>query len=259
MNWKSVAFIGAGRVTRLLLEGFRKAGVSFSPLLASDIKPEPLQKLKEIFPAIEISLNDNRPAASADLVFLALHPPALLEVLKEIKSSLPPASILISLAPKITISKIMDMLDGFSRMARIIPNASSVVNSGYNPVVFGPGLSQQERDELRSLFSVLGECPEVGEELLEAYAILTAMGPTYFWFQWEELVNIGESFGLGHGEAKKALHQMIVGAAKTLFTSNLTSEEIMDLIPLRPLAEEEATLKKIYQNRLKNLYEKLKP
>jgi len=85
------------------------------------------------------------------------------------------------------------------------------------------------------------------------------MGPTYFWFQWEELVNIGESFGLGHGEAKKALHQMIVGAAKTLFTSNLTSEEIMDLIPLRPLAEEEATLKKIYQNRLKNLYEKLKP
>jgi len=85
------------------------------------------------------------------------------------------------------------------------------------------------------------------------------MGPTYFWFQLVELVKIEESFGLEPREAKKAIHQMIVGATRTLFTANLSYEEIMDLIPLRPVAEEEATVREIFQSRLKNLYEKLKP
>ena len=258
MGKKSLGFIGGGRITRILLEGFRRAGVHLPKVLVSDTNRETLQKLNNMFPDVEIPPNDNRTPASAGLVFLALHPPAVPDVLKEIRGSLQADSILISLAPKIRMAKISEILGGFLRIVRMIPNAPSIVNAGYNPVAFGAGISQQEKDGLLSLFSALGKCPEVKEETLEAYAILAAMGPTYFWFQWEELARMGGSFGIEPDEARKAISQMIEGAAKTLFHSNLTAAEVMDLIPVRPLAEDEEKIREVFRSRLETLYSKLR-
>jgi hypothetical protein len=36
----------------------------------------------------------------------------------------------------------------------------------------------------------------VPEEALEAYAILAAMGPTCFWFQWQTMRELAAAFGL---------------------------------------------------------------
>jgi pyrroline-5-carboxylate reductase len=104
----------------------------------------------------------------------------------------------------------------------------------------------------------LGKCPEVDEGKLEAFAILTAMGPTYLWFQLHELRKIAESFGLSGQEAETGLAEMVAGAVKTLLGSGLTAEEVMDLIPVRPLGEDEANIKAAYHSRLESLYAKLK-
>jgi len=255
---KRLGFIGGGRVTRILLEGFKRKGLAFEKVVVSDINPEALKLLKERVPNSEVVLNNNSLPASGDIVFLALHPPAVLPALGEIRSALRPQTILVSLAPKITLAKISEILGGFSRIIRMIPNAPSLVNAGYNPVAFGDGISRPEKDDLMRLFSALGECPVVKEDALEAYAIVTGMGPTYFWFQWEELVRLGVSFGMKSGEARNAVFQMIEGAVKTLFHSNLDPNEVMGLIPVKPLAEEEERIREVYRSRLETLYEKIK-
>jgi pyrroline-5-carboxylate reductase len=104
----------------------------------------------------------------------------------------------------------------------------------------------------------LGKCPEVAEGKLEAYAIVTAMGPTYLWFQWQELRNLAESFGMTSEEAERGLAEMVAGAAKTLFESGMAADEVMDLIPVKPLGEEEKIIRAIYKAKLTPLYEKLK-
>ena len=104
----------------------------------------------------------------------------------------------------------------------------------------------------------LGKCPEVDEGKLEAYAILTAMGPTYLWFQLRELQAIAESFGLSREEAQTGTSEMVAGAERTLFGSGLTAEEVIDLIPVKPLGEEEGSIKAAYHARLEGLYAKLK-
>ncbi len=255
---KKIGFIGGGRVTRIILGGLARKKISFHRVIVSDQKEDVLLKLKKSHPEIEVSVLENEKPASANLIFLALHPPALPEVLAEIRNLIRKDSILISLAPKITMAKISEILGGFNRIVRMIPNAPSILNAGYNPVVFGAGISPQEKNELLSLFSALGECPEVKEENLEGYAILTAMGPTYFWFQWEELAKLGESFGISGKESRYALLRMIEGAAKTLFDSSIAPQEVMDLIPLKPLAEDEENIKETLRSRLNPLYKKLK-
>ena len=60
----------------------------------------------------------------------------------------------------------------------MIPNAPTVINKGYNPVAFSQAFDKKEKKDLSDFFKVLGDCPEVVEEKLEAYAILMLYNST---------------------------------------------------------------------------------
>jgi hypothetical protein len=84
MDGKSVGFIGAGRITRILPGGFRRAGKLPSKVVVNDTNEDILQKLKNDFPEIDIAPNGNHLAARQDVVFAALHPPVAGNALPEI-------------------------------------------------------------------------------------------------------------------------------------------------------------------------------
>lgn len=256
MKAKSMGFIGGGRITRIILRGLERSGQLPSAIVVSDVNADNLNKLREEFPSIVIAPNDNRQPAACDIVFISLHPPVIVETLPDLRSALAPTAVLVSLAPKVTIARMQAL--GFDRVVRMIPNAPSVTNKGYNPMAFAPAIDAAERSALRELFQTLGECPEVPEEHLEAYAILTAMGPTYLWFQLFELQAIAQSFGLSPQAVAEGIARMVAGAVETMFAASLSPAEVMDLVPVKPLAEEEEKIREMYRTRLTALYAKLK-
>jgi pyrroline-5-carboxylate reductase len=256
--FKSIGFIGGGRITRIILGGFDRKKKWSGKVIVSDANTDVLKDLQKRFPKIEAAGGDIKKPSAADVVFLALHPPAIMGILGEVKSKLRRDTIVVSLAPKVAISQISAGLDGFSRIVRMIPNAPAVVNKGFNPLAFSATFSKEEKKKLRTWFNVLGHCPDVAEEKLEAYAILTAMGPTYFWFQLYELEELGKSFGMSSKEVKGGLVKMVKGTLKTMTDSGLSPSEVMDLIPVKPLGEEEANIRNMYRTKLQGLYNKLK-
>jgi len=258
MSKKTIGFIGGGRITRIFLEGWTRAQKVPASITVSDPNAETLTKLKARFPAIRTT-PDNAHAAAGDIVFLAVHPPVMADTAAGVKAAIKPGAVVVSLAAKFTLAKLTELLGGFARLARVIPNAPSVVNFGFNPVAFAPGLSAADKAEITGLLSPLGECPEVKEEKLEAYAVLTAMAPTFFWFQLQTLREVVAGFGLSEEEIKPALKRMVCGAARTLLESGLTAPEVMDLIPVKPLAEMEPQVVEMYRTRLPSIHQKIKP
>ena len=79
----------------------------------------------------------------------------------------------------------------------------------------------------------------MAEQKLEGYAVLTAHGADYLWFQLQALREVVAGFGLSDAEIAPALKRMVCGGARTLLESGLTPAEVMDLIPVKPLAEME--------------------
>jgi pyrroline-5-carboxylate reductase len=254
---KSFGFIGGGRVVKILLNALSNKEEMPAQVIVSDTNDEVLAKLKNQFPQIAIS-NSNVEPAKCDYVFISLHPPVFVQVLNEIKESIRPESIIVSLAPKISIEKIQSVLTQSENVVRMIPNAPTYINKGYNPFAYSKGISSAERKELEELFSLFGEYPEVDEYNLEAYAITAAMGPTYLWFQLQQLKELGSSFGLSEEELKTTIPAMVKGAIDTMFESGLSIEEVIDLVPVKPLAEDESTIKNIYKTKLETLFAKLK-
>lgn len=252
-----IGFIGGGRITAIFLSAWQGGGIDLQEVVVSDPDAGVLASLKARFPEIQI-VADNRLSAAQDVVFLSLHPPVAKTVLPQIAADLASKALVVSLAPVLTFEKLSGLLGGFSRLARMIPNAPSLVHRGFNPYAFGPGLAKEERALLDRLFCPLGEHPEVAESKLEAYAILAAMGPTYFWFQWQALRELAGEFGLEQQEADRALNGMLHGAAGLLFESGMTYEAVLDTVPVKPLAESQDEITRIFREKLGALHARLK-
>jgi pyrroline-5-carboxylate reductase len=258
MSAYKIGFIGGGRVARIMLSRWAKAGQLSAEVVVSDSDPGVLTRLANAFPNVRPVGSDNSQAARQDLVFLAVHPPHVAVVLADIRASLKPDAILISLAPKWTIEKLAGCLTGFTRIARMIPNAPSIVGRGYNPIAYSSSLTAQDRNALATLFAGLGETPEVEERKLEIYAVLTAMGPTYLWPQLYELQSLAESFGVTRAEASAGLTAMVHGAVAAMNEAGLSPEEVQDLIPVKPLADLQPGLLEGYRTKLNALLEKIR-
>lgn len=257
MKTQSIGFIGGGRVTKILLQGFRNKNVKFSKVVVADTNPEVLANLKKQFPEVETA--DAKAAAAQEIIFISLHPPVVMDTLEIIKGDVKADSVVISLAPKINNVKIASKLPHVKNIARLIPNATSYINEGYNPICFSSGFENVERKAILELLKLLGETFEAAEEKLESYAIMSAMLPTYFWFQWKELAEIGQKIGLSEKESNDSINDTLIASLKLMFKSGLTSQEVIDLIPVKPIGEHELQIAEIYKTKLIGLFEKIKP
>jgi pyrroline-5-carboxylate reductase len=253
---RSIGFVGGGRVARILIGGLARSGKLPREVSVYDPDRRVLEDLTSKYSGIR-GVGTSAEAAAQNVVFLAVHPPVLSAAVGEIRDSLNPVSVLVSLAPVVTIAKLSELSGGFGRIARMIPNAPSLIGKGYNPVSFAESLLPEERSHLEELFAPWGRCPIVPESTLEAYAIATAMGPTYFWPQLYELTALAESFGLTREAALEGIGVMIEGAASAMSLSEMTAEEVQDLIPVKPLAEDVEVLTRAYRQKLTGLFEKL--
>jgi pyrroline-5-carboxylate reductase len=259
METKKISFIGGGRITQIFLTALKSKKVRFQQVVVMDTNPDVLKGLTAKFPDVktESTLSDN--VLKADYIFLAIHPPMIAESLEKAKIGLNPNAIIISLAPKFTIEKMTTLLGGFNRIVRLLPLASSIIGKGYNPVVYGKSIDQESKEFLFDIFNIFGHTMEVDEPKIEAYALIVAMGPTYFWFQYYKLIELAKSFGMDEPEATNAVKNMLKATNNMVFESGLDKDTVIDLIPVKPIGDHEADILKIYDDKLNGLFQKIKP
>lgn len=257
MKTKSLGFIGGGRITKIFLQALSNKKIELSSVLVFDTNSEVLTALKKQFPQIKLT-DSCKMAAKQDVVFIALHPPVIMETLEQITETVSEMTQIVSLAPKISIEKIASKL-ATKNIARMIPNATSYINEGFNPVSFSSQYNAIEKQSLLQTLGYLGHTFEIEESKLEAYAIVSAMLPTYFWFQWKELQSLSLEMGLDEPESKNAIQQTLLAAINLFYNSGLSNTEVIDLIPVKPIGEHESQISEIFRTKLMGLFQKIKP
>ncbi|MDZ7742157.1 MAG: NAD(P)-binding domain-containing protein [Bacteroidota bacterium] len=257
----SVGFIGGGRITRIILQALKQKGIQCKEIKVYDPDGSQAEKLKSFNSEVS-TVHSASDAAKSDMLFMAVHPPELKNVLKEINQEIETNTVLVSLAPKIKIQTITEMLGKDCPVIRMIPNAPSIINKGYNVIAYSNSIQFEENEvhqQVIKLLEALGDLVHVDkEDKLEAYAVITGMGPTYLWFQLHELYEIAKEFGMSDGEARNAISKMVKGSVETLLESELDFDEVMDLIPFQPLSQHHGSIKELYRNILTNMHNKLK-
>lgn len=255
MVYERISFIGGGRIVRILLRAFQNASHHFEAIKVYEKDGQTFMRLKSDYPQVEAaSLAD---AFRQDLVILALHPPVLVQLLAELEGTCHTDATIVSLAPKVTTTQIGSSLHT-DKVVRMIPSATSLIGKGYNPVAFHPSFDEAEKETILALLKPTGHVFETTEKKLGGYVIASAMLPTYFWYQLQELQQIAMQTALDGEESKQAIQQTLTAALELFFKAGMSADEVIDLIPAKPMGEAEPLLRKLYQEKLLSLYEKIK-
>lgn len=65
--------------------------------------------------------------------------------------------------------------------------------------------------------------------------------------------------GLNESESKETIQQTLLAAIELFYNSGLSSNEVIDLIPVKPIGEYETQISEIYQTKLMGVFQKIKP
>lgn len=86
--------------------------------------------------------------------------------------------------------------------------------------------------------------------------MVSAIGPTYSRFQFDEVFRLADALGLRRQEARRAVAAMIKGPVTALLETDVPAADVMDLVPVKPLAGDEAAVRAILQERLRAVYQR---
>lgn len=213
MITRTIAVLGGGQMAEALIGGVLASKVSEPALLcATDPVAARRDLLKSRF-GIEVSDNNARAAAGADLVLLAVKPQVMPAVLNDARAALA-GKLVVSIAAGVTTAWIRERIPAARAIVRAMPNTPALVREGVTALASQADLAAGDLASVRALFEAVGSVVMVEERLMDAVTGLSGSGPAYVFVAIEALADGGVKMGLPRATAQALAAQTVLGAAR---------------------------------------------
>ncbi|KAK4525267.1 hypothetical protein GAYE_SCF09G3175 [Galdieria yellowstonensis] len=221
-----LGFLGCGHMAKAIIRGFIVAGIPSDLIYATTKTPSSAQKAKQL--GVGHIASDNQSlVSSCDMVFLAVKPQSLDQVLKQLKETVDTKvlseKLFISIAAGKTCDQIAAQLGAsHPRVMRVMPNLPVAVGHLAGAYCAGANVQEKDIERVVQLFSLVGGVLEpVTEECMEAVTALCGSGPAFVYMFLEALADGAVRQGLDRKVANQLALEMVYGACKLAKNDNL--------------------------------------
>ncbi|ACS34118.1 pyrroline-5-carboxylate reductase [Thermococcus gammatolerans] len=215
-----VAVLGAGTIGGAIAKALKKAGYD---VVATRRRIEKAKELLEL--GIEV-ISDNREAVEkADVVFIAVKPSKVGDVLEEI-ADLIEGKLVISVVAGVSLKELKRFAK--AKFVRAMPNIAVLVGESFT--AYATELEGEEVELVERLLRTFGDCVRVEEEHMDAITGLSGSGPAYVTVFLEAMVYGGLRVGLPRDLAKRASLQTLLGTAKLLMETERHPAEVREWV-----------------------------
>ena len=230
-----LAFIGCGVMGETIISGLiSNRYVKPEQIVASHPRVE---RTKELHEKYEIRVfQDNAQAvkglAAADrsILVLSVKPQRLPVVLRDLKGSVDPDQLIVSIVAGATIKSLSEHLDN-QRVVRAMPNTPSQIGKGITTWTCSDQVSPDDREIVKSLLTALGrELYVETENMIDMATSLSATGPTYIFMVMEALTDAGVHMGFSRDVAKELVQETILGSVLFAMSSNKHPAELRNMV-----------------------------
>ncbi|MWC27544.1 late competence protein ComER [Paenibacillus sp. MMS18-CY102] len=222
----NVGFIGTGSMGSLLIGAFIASGaLEPSQIAASNRTFAKVECLAEQYPGLRAETNNADAAKGKDIVFLCIKPHEFRSVLDDIRGSLRPEQLVVSITSPVMLCQLEDWLP--CKAAKVIPSITNHVGSGATLCMYGDRASATDRKRLEHLLSHISEPIRIDERYTRIVSDLSSCGPAFFAFFVQRFVDAAvEETGINRAEAIAIASAMILGTGKLLTEGGMTPEHI---------------------------------
>lgn len=220
-----LGFIGAGEMGGAIIKGLTTVGLYDKKNVRASVASAESAPRVQLALGIETATENQRIIEWADIIFIAVKPAVVPQVLGEIKACSKPGKIVVCMALGTTTEKMQAAL-GEVPVVRIMPNTPVAFGKGMTLLCNGKYTAREQFEWVRALFDRVGMTEEIPENLLNAATSVSGSGPAFIYTVIAGLARAAIQSGLDDRTAIKLAAQMTAGAAEMMLRSGKTPAEL---------------------------------
>jgi pyrroline-5-carboxylate reductase len=221
-----LVLIGAGKMGGAMLDGWLKAGVLASQIVAID--PAPPAEVKALLDANGIA--HNPPVASlsnVEVVLVAVKPQIMDRVLQPLRGLAASSPLILSVVAGKTIASLAKHFGENAAIIRTIPNTPAAIGRGITAMAANAHVSAAQNALAEQLLASIGEVVRVpAEEQIDWVTAVSGSGPAYVFYLTECLAAAGEKIGLAPSLAMQLARATVSGSGELMRQSGIEAETL---------------------------------
>lgn len=207
---KKIGFLGCGNMGGAILSGLLRSGIAeCGEILIYDTVARKASDLRRKY-RVGVAASGKDLVSRVNVLVLAVKPQDLEAVCSEIRDSLDPGCLVITILAGVPMEKIYRLLGRKIFVARGMPNLGAFIGESVTAVAAShPGhFSLAEK-----IFSGCGRVLRLPEKYFDLVTALSGSGPAYFFYLMELLIEKGKHYGLSEKDARLLITQTAKGSA----------------------------------------------
>ncbi len=225
-----IGFIGLGNMASAIIGGMLKQKmVTPAEICGADKVQEAAYKCRETFDIVTMA--DNKEvAAASEILFLAVKPVFLPEVIAEIKDTVKEGTVIVSIVAGKTMDYIYNLFGRKVKLVRCMPNTPALVLEGCTAYTQGELVSDAEIVYVKKLLEAFGKAYEVPEHMMDAVVAVSGSSPAYVFMFIEAMADAAVLAGMPRKQAYEMAAQAVLGSAKMVLETGRHPAELKDMV-----------------------------
>lgn len=180
-------------------------------------------------------------AQKSDIIFLAVKPAFIKEVLVEIQSAFSQKKIVVSMAAGLNLNTLTSVVKPSAlsdtpetsvapEMLRIMPNLPATVGEAMTALCANSDVNPETIAAVKTLLESSGKVEVVPEKLMDAVTAVSGSGPAYAFMFIEALADAAVRFGMPRAQAYTYAAQTLKGAAVMAMEDERSVAQLKDAV-----------------------------
>lgn len=224
-----IGFIGNGNMGTAIMGGIISKGVAEpGDVVVSDINVDGLRESHEKYGVG--TATDNKTAAAADIVFLAVKPNVVYKVIDGIKDAVNENTLIVSIAAGQSISRLEEAFGKKIKLVRVMPNTPALVGEAMSGIAVNENVTENEKETVLKIFNSLGRGEIIEEYMMDAVTAVSGSSPAYVFMFIEAMADAAVRCGLPRAKAYTFAAQAVLGSAKMVLETGKHPGELKDMV-----------------------------
>ena len=176
---------------------------------------EPRQKRREELQqrhGVNVTAKNREAAQSCKIIVLSVKPQDLVRVLPELKGSLQPESMIISIVAGARVGTISKWLE-HDAIVRVMPNTPAQISEGISVWTGTPAVTDSQLSQARTILQALGKEIFVDDEkFLDMATAVSGTGPSYVFLVAEAMIDAAVHLGFPRHIAYELVTETLRGS-----------------------------------------------
>jgi len=155
-----------------------------------------------------------------DIVFLAVKPQSMEELLPAVANKFGSSPLYVSIAAGKTISYFEKYLGAQAKIIRAMPNTPAQIGKGITAIIASNKVNEAQKQYAEKLFQAVGKIIWLEDEnMMNAVTAISGSGPAYIFLLLESIIESGVKQGLPADIAKKLAIATVIGSGELALVS----------------------------------------